>query len=141
MKNLRVTWKHWLALTVVSILTNATLAGAHTNALNAYLQIDGKGKAHHYTVTVKPDGSFVTPALPPDSYTFKFTSTASDATPLPFACAIEYSIKTARETGTGMATGRSRVNKIEAICVKQKMAGSHSSDATWSPIAIDEPGV
>lgn len=135
MKNLLFARKYWL----VALATLLLVGDAFATGISGTLVVESRSKARTYSITVKADGSFETPALPPGSYTFKCTLTASDGTVLPGSAAIEYAIFNPKEIGLDHASEK-RVNKIEAIAIKQKVARP-TSQATWQPIAIDEPGV
>ena len=125
MKNLLFARKFMLAaLATMCIASNVLATG-----ISGTLVIENKSKGRHYSITVKPDGTFETPELVPGSYTFKCTLTTSDGKTAPGSAAIEYALFNPKEIGLDHSSQK-RVNKIEALCVKQKVVGSHSSDAT-----------
>jgi hypothetical protein len=135
MKNYQFLAKFWLAtLAMLLFAGNAVATG-----IGGTLVIENKSKARSYSITVKPDGSFETPQLPAGSYTFTCTLTAADGTVSPTSASIEYTIFNPKEIGVDHAAQK-RVNKVEALVVKQKVARPESQ-ATWQPIAIDESGV
>jgi hypothetical protein len=134
MKNQLFARKYWLAVIATVLFVSNALATDVTGTL----VVENKSKGRSYNIMVKPDGSFATPDLAPGSYTFKCTLTAEDGTALPGGATIEYTIFNPKEIGLDHAAEK-RVNKVEALVVKQKVA--HSASATWSSIAIDEPGV
>lgn len=111
---------------IVSFAVAATLISSSSfAALNSYLQIKGsKGSSQ---IVSCPNGACVIPTLVADTYTVSIVDAQGKASPLDGK--YECSVVTAREAGSGMATGK-RMHKPFVI--------TKELDASAVVIAQDE---
>jgi hypothetical protein len=123
---------NWLVCTAALLLPLTASAAA-----DYYLRIDdvkGKSSVVHCT-----DGSCLVDGLVPGSYTVLACDAQGKV--IPSDMRLDYTVVTARERSSGMATGKRMHKPLTLTMQLGHSAAATSSTAPSNGIAIDEPGV
>jgi hypothetical protein len=124
--------RNWLVCTVAMLLPLTTLA-----ASDYYLRIEGtKGEARVVHCT---DGSCLVDKLAPGSYTVSACDAQGKV--IPSTTRLEYTVVTARDSASGLATGKRMHQPLMLTMQTGRSAAPAVSAAPANSIAIGEPGV
>jgi hypothetical protein len=124
--------KNWLACTLAMLLPLTASAAA-----DYYLRIEGtKGEARVVHCT---DGSCLVDKLAPGSYTVSACDAQGKV--IPSNMRLEYTVITARESSSGLATGRRMHQPLSLTMQLGRSMAPAGAAAPTNSIAIGEPGV
>ena len=120
----------WLVCTLAALLPLTASAAA-----DYYLRIEG-GKGESRVVHCTEGSCLV--GLAPGSYTVSMCDAQGKVVPV--NAHLEYTVVTARESSSGMATGK-RMHKPLTLTMELGRSAAPAGAAPSNSIAIDEPGV
>jgi hypothetical protein len=124
--------KNWLACTVAMLLPLTASAAA-----DYYLRIEGtKGEARVVHCT---EGACLVDKLAPGSYTVQVCDAQGKV--IPSNTHLEYTVVTARDSASGMASGRRMHQPLTLTMQLGRSVAPAGGAAPTNSIAIGEPGV